>query len=83
MTLYHGSQSESVRPQFGLGSESHDFGKGLYLCAAFKAELCAGRNDLSVIVENAAVGHMTCIAQTVTGRHIRCQFKGKPLCRSD
>ena len=31
MTLFHGSQSESVRPQFGLGSESHDFGKGLYL----------------------------------------------------
>lgn len=31
MTLYHGSQNESVRPQFDLGSESHDFGKGFYL----------------------------------------------------
>ncbi len=31
MRLYHGSQSETVEPQFGLGLDYHDFGKGFYL----------------------------------------------------
>lgn len=29
--LYHGSQNEKVTPQFGLGNEKHDYGKGFYL----------------------------------------------------
>lgn len=29
--LYHGSQSEQIIPQFGLGNEKHDYGKGFYL----------------------------------------------------
>lgn len=29
--LYHGSQSEQITPQFGLGNEKHDYGKGFYL----------------------------------------------------
>lgn len=31
MILYHGSPNEIVTPQFGLGSEKHDYGKGFYL----------------------------------------------------
>lgn len=29
--LYHGSASDSVKPTFGLGDDSHDYGKGFYL----------------------------------------------------
>ena len=29
--LYHGSQNEQVKPQYGLGQDHHDFGKGFYL----------------------------------------------------
>ena len=29
--LYHGSQAEEVIPQFGLGLDYHDFGRGFYL----------------------------------------------------
>lgn len=29
--LYHGSQNEKITPQFGLGNEKHDYGKGFYL----------------------------------------------------
>lgn len=29
--LYHGSQNEKIIPQFGLGNEKHDYGKGFYL----------------------------------------------------
>lgn len=29
--LYHGSQNEKIAPQFGLGNEKHDYGKGFYL----------------------------------------------------
>lgn len=28
---YHGSQSEIITPQFGLGNEKNDYGKGFYL----------------------------------------------------
>ncbi|MBD5537660.1 MAG: DUF3990 domain-containing protein [Lachnospiraceae bacterium] len=31
MILYHGSPNEIVTPQFGLGDEKHDYGKGFYL----------------------------------------------------
>lgn len=31
MRLYHGSQDEVVVPEFGLGQDHHDFGKGFYL----------------------------------------------------
>lgn len=31
MRLFHGSQSEEVEPQYGLGLDHHDFGKGFYL----------------------------------------------------
>lgn len=31
LTLYHGSPAELVVPQFGLGEEKHDYGKGFYL----------------------------------------------------
>jgi len=31
LRLYHGSQDEIVRPQFGRGEDRHDFGKGFYL----------------------------------------------------
>ncbi len=29
--LYHGSQGEIVEPQYGLGQDHHDFGRGFYL----------------------------------------------------
>ena len=29
--LFHGSQNEIVTPQYGLGDEKHDYGKGFYL----------------------------------------------------
>ena len=29
--LYHGSQKEKVEPQYGLGKDHHDFGRGFYL----------------------------------------------------
>lgn len=29
--LYHGSPNREVMPQFGLGNEKHDYGKGFYL----------------------------------------------------
>lgn len=29
--LYHGSQDEIVEPQYGLGQDRHDFGRGFYL----------------------------------------------------
>lgn len=29
--LYHGSPNKKVTPQFGLGDEKHDYGKGFYL----------------------------------------------------
>ena len=31
LALYHGSPAELVVPQFGLGEEKHDYGKGFYL----------------------------------------------------
>lgn len=31
MRLYHGSQDEVVVPEFGLGHDHHDFGRGFYL----------------------------------------------------
>jgi len=34
LRLYHGSQNADVRPEFGLGEERHDFGKGFYLTDA-------------------------------------------------
>ena len=30
MKLYHGSPEESFRPQFGLGNDEHDYGRGFY-----------------------------------------------------
>ena len=29
--LYHGSSNQQVSPQYGLGDEKHDYGKGFYL----------------------------------------------------
>ena len=29
--LYHGSQNKAVEPQYGLGQDHHDFGRGFYL----------------------------------------------------
>ena len=29
--LYHGSPNQQVSPQYGLGDEKHDYGKGFYL----------------------------------------------------
>lgn len=31
ITLYHGSPDRDVVPQYGLGEEKHDYGKGFYL----------------------------------------------------
>lgn len=31
LVLYHGSPNEIVVPQYGLGEEKHDYGKGFYL----------------------------------------------------
>lgn len=31
LILYHGSPNEIVMPQYGLGDEKHDYGKGFYL----------------------------------------------------
>lgn len=31
ITLYHGTPDEIVTPQYGLGDEKHDYGKGFYL----------------------------------------------------
>lgn len=29
--LYHGTSDKNVVPQYGLGEEKHDYGKGFYL----------------------------------------------------
>ena len=29
--LYHGTSDKKVVPQYGLGEEKHDYGKGFYL----------------------------------------------------
>ena len=29
--VYHGSPNQQVSPQYGLGDEKHDYGKGFYL----------------------------------------------------
>lgn len=34
MRLYHGTQDAIVKPEFGLGQNQHDFGKGFYLTDA-------------------------------------------------
>ena len=31
IVLYHGSPNKIVNPQYGLGEEKHDYGKGFYL----------------------------------------------------
>ena len=31
MILFHGTSNREVIPQFGLGNEKHDYGKGFYL----------------------------------------------------
>lgn len=31
LILYHGSQNKDVFPQFGLGDDKHDYGRGFYL----------------------------------------------------
>ena len=31
LVLYHGSQNKDVFPQFGLGDDKHDYGRGFYL----------------------------------------------------
>ncbi len=31
IVLYHGNPNKEVRPQYGLGEERHDYGKGFYL----------------------------------------------------
>lgn len=31
MRLYHGSPNKVIVPQYGLGEEKHDYGKGFYL----------------------------------------------------
>lgn len=31
LILYHGSPNETVRPEYGLGNDRHDYGRGFYL----------------------------------------------------
>ncbi len=31
ITLYHGTTDKIVTPEFGLGNDRHDYGKGFYL----------------------------------------------------
>ena len=31
ITLFHGSPHESVTPEYGLGNDKHDYGRGFYL----------------------------------------------------
>lgn len=33
MILYHGSQVESFTPTYGLGDDTHDYGRGFYTTA--------------------------------------------------
>ena len=33
MILYHGNQVESFTPTYGLGNDSHDYGRGFYTAA--------------------------------------------------
>ena len=33
ITLFHGSPHESVTPEYGLGNDKHDYGRGFYLTA--------------------------------------------------
>ena len=33
ITLFHGSPYESVTPEYGLGNDKHDYGRGFYLTA--------------------------------------------------
>ena len=54
--LYHGSQVESFTPTYGLGNDTHDYGRGFYttadnlpvesLCAVYPGDL-----DLNTAVE--------------------------------
>ena len=34
--LYHGSPNQQVSPQYGLGAEKHDYGKGFYLTGSLE-----------------------------------------------
>ena len=34
--LYHGSPNQQVSPQYGLGDEKHDYGKGFYLTGSLE-----------------------------------------------
>ena len=31
ITLFHGSPCKSVTPEYGLGNDKHDYGRGFYL----------------------------------------------------
>lgn len=33
LILYHGSQVESFTPTYGLGNDTHDYGRGFYTTA--------------------------------------------------
>ena len=33
LILYHGSQAESFTPTYGLGNDTHDYGRGFYTTA--------------------------------------------------
>lgn len=49
MILFHGTSNQEVVPQFGLGNEKHDYGKGFYLtdCLDLAKEWAVYRPDES------------------------------------
>lgn len=36
IVLYHGTSNKIVKPQFGLGNDHHDYGRGFYLTENFE-----------------------------------------------
>ena len=40
MKLYHGSQVKDFTPTFGLGNDTHDYGRGSYTTAENGGGIC-------------------------------------------
>ncbi len=65
LVLYHGSAAKSVCPQWGLGNDRHDYGRGFYL--AESAELA---KEWAVCSPNAERGYLHQFALETEGLSI-------------
>ena len=48
MILYHGSQVENFTPTYGLGNDTHDYGRGFYTTAGSLRAVYPGAHDLDL-----------------------------------